>query len=84
MTRYHNKAPLSTLRPDPRHWTRKHNSWKQKIGYKSKDEAEEYIALHLRLKIQSAVSYLCPICNKWHVSVHYKKYIRRGWPFEGV
>lgn len=40
--RYHNKAPFSTFRPDPRHWTRKGSSWKQKVGYDTEDEAWEF------------------------------------------
>lgn len=41
--RYHNKMPLSTLRPNPRNWTRKGNSWKQKTGYDTEDEACEFL-----------------------------------------
>lgn len=39
--RYHNKAPHSTLRPDPRHWTRNGSSWKQKVGHETEDEADK-------------------------------------------
>lgn len=40
--KYRNKAPFSTFRPDPRHWTRKGSSWKQKVGYDTEDEAWEF------------------------------------------
>ncbi len=69
---YHNKAPFSTLHPDPCHWTRKGNSWKQKVGYGSEDEAEEFLKLNPKLKSMGARVYKCPVCNKYHVSIHYK------------
>lgn len=40
--RYRNTVPFSTFRPDPRHWTRKGSSWKQKVGYDTEDEACEF------------------------------------------
>lgn len=42
--RYRNKAPYSNLHPDARHWTRKGNSWKQKIGYDT--DWQEMVNLH--------------------------------------
>ncbi len=64
---YHNKAPFSTLHPDPCHWTRKGSSWKQKVGYDSEDEAEEFLKLNPRLKSEGYKCYICPVCSKWHV-----------------
>lgn len=67
--RYNDKRPLSTLHPDPRHWTRKpkSNSWKAKVAYESEEEAEEYLQTNIRLKEIGYSAYLCPVCNKWHV-----------------
>ena len=64
---YHNKAPFSTLRPDPCHWTRKGNSWKQKVGYDTEDGAAEYLELNPRLKALGYKIYTCKVCSKWHV-----------------
>lgn len=47
---YRNKVPYSTLHPDARHWTRKGSSWKQKVGYDTKDEAWEFLEQNPRLK----------------------------------
>lgn len=72
MTRnYHNKIP--PLKPNPRHWTRKGSSWKQKVDYDTEDEALEFLNQNPRLKAMGAVIYRCPVCNKFHVSIHYKK-----------
>ena len=70
--RYRNKAPYSTLHPDARHWTRKGNSWKQKVDYDTEDEAWGFLNQNPRLKAMGAVVYMCPVCNKFHVSIHYK------------
>lgn len=64
---YHNKQPLSTLHPAPCHWTRKGNSWKSKVEYKSEDEAVEYLKTRPGLVAMGYVAYQCPICCKWHV-----------------
>ena len=64
---YRNKAPLPTLHPDKRHWTRKGNSWKQKVGYDSEDDAEEFLGVNPRLRAMGYRSYECPLCSKWHV-----------------
>lgn len=66
--KYRNKAPYHTLRPDARHWTRKQhgNSWKQKVGYDSKDEAAEFLQQNPKLKEMGYKVYLCPLCSKWH------------------
>lgn len=53
--RHPDKRPLSTLRPDPRHWTRKGSSWKQKVSYRSKDEAWEFLEQNPKLR---AIGYL--------------------------
>ena len=65
---YHNKVPYSTLRPDPRHWTRKQhgNSRKAKVAYESEDAAAEYIHQNPKLKALGYRVYLCPICSNWH------------------
>ena len=72
MNRYRNKAPYSTLHPSPEHWTRKGNSWKQKVGYDSEDEAWEFLNQNPRLKEKDPVVYRCSICNKFHISIHHK------------
>lgn len=64
--RYTDKRPLHSFRPDPRHWTRKGNSWKQKVAYRSEDEAWEFLEQNPKLKALNYKAYLCPICNKWH------------------
>lgn len=68
---YNNKRPLSTFHPDNRHWTRKGNSWKQKEGYTDEDSAYEFLENNPNLKAKGAVVYQCPICCKWHISIHY-------------
>lgn len=65
--RYKNKAPFSTLHPDPCHWTRKGNSWKQKAAYESEDEAAEYLELNPKLKILGYRVYVCKICSLYHI-----------------
>lgn len=67
--KYRNKAPYHTLRPDKRHWTRKQhgNSWKQKVGYDTEDEAWEFLNQNQRLKVLGEHPYLCEICSKWHI-----------------
>lgn len=65
--RYHNKAPYSTLHPSPEHWTRKGNSWKQKVCYESEDEACEFLNQNPILKAIGYTCYLCKVCSKWHV-----------------
>ena len=75
--RYRNKEPYSTMHPDARHWTRKGCSWKQKVDYDTEDEAREFLNQDPRLKAMGAVIYRCPVCNKFHVSIHYKKNDKR-------
>lgn len=72
---YRNKAPYSTLHPDPRHWTRKKhsNSWKAKVAYESEEAAAEFLQQNTILKAEKPVVYKCPVCNKFHISIHYKK-----------
>lgn len=67
-SRYFNKAPFSTLRPNPCHWTRKDGSrsWKQKVGYDSEDEAEEYLKQNPGLIAAGYKVYRCRVCSKWH------------------
>ena len=64
---YRNKAPYSTLHPSPEHWTRKGNSWKQKVGYESEDEAWEFLNTHPNLIRQGMTVYRCNVCNMWHI-----------------
>lgn len=64
---YRNKAPYSTLHPSPEHWTRKGNSWKQKVGYESEDEAWEFPNTHPNLIRQKMTVYRCNFCNTWHI-----------------
>ena len=75
---YRNKAPYSTLHPDARHWTRKGSSWKQKVGYDTEDEAWEFLEQNPKMKAIGAVVYSCPVCNKFHVSIHYKNDKRKN------
>ena len=63
---YRNKTPYSTLHPDARHWTRKGNSWKQKVGYDTEEEAVEFLQQNPKLKALNYKIYICPICSKWH------------------
>lgn len=67
MKKYHDKRPFSTLRPDARHWTRKGNSWKEKVAYNEEEEAEEYLQQNPKLKAIGYRVYQCVICCKWHV-----------------
>ena len=67
MNRYRNKAPYSTLHPSPEHWTRKGNSWKQKVGYESEDEAWEFLNTHPNLIRQGMTVYRCNVCNMLHI-----------------
>lgn len=46
------------------HYTRKRNSWKPKVPYDTRQEADGFIRKR-RLKYYE--SYLCPVCNKWHI-----------------
>lgn len=61
------KRPLHSFRPDPRHWTRKGSSWKQKVAYMSEDEAWEFLNENPRLKAIGYTVYACPICSLFHV-----------------
>lgn len=65
--RYRNKSPYSTLHPAPCHWTRKGNSWKQKVCYGTEDEAEEYLKQNPSLIAKGYRVYTCPVCCKWHI-----------------
>ena len=65
--RYRNKAPYSTLHPDARHWTRKGNSWKQKVGYDTEDEAWEFLNQNPKLEAIGEKPYFCELCSKWHI-----------------
>ena len=67
MNRYRNKSPYSTLHPSPEHWTRKGNSWKQKVGYESEDEACEFLKLHPKIMAAGYTAYKCKVCSKWHI-----------------
>ena len=67
MNRYRNKAPYSTLHPSPEHWTRKGNSWKQKVCYESEDEAWEFLNTHPNLIRQGMTVYRCNVCNMCHI-----------------
>ncbi len=71
--RYRNKAPYSTLHPDARHWTRKGNSWKQKVGYDTEDEAWEFLNQNPGLKAIGEKPYFCELCSKWHIGRLHKK-----------
>ena len=64
---YRNKAPYSTLHPSPEHWTRKGNSWKQKVCYESEDEAWEFLKLHPKIMDAGYTAYQCKVCSKWHI-----------------
>ena len=64
---YRNKAPYSTLHPSPEHWTRKGNSWKQKVCYESEDEALEFLKLHPKIMDAGYTAYQCKVCSKWHI-----------------
>lgn len=68
-----NKAPFSSFRPDPRHWTRKGSSWKQKVGYDTEDEAWEFLNQNPKLRAMGEKPYLCEICSRWHVGRAHKK-----------
>lgn len=70
-----NKDNVRPLHPDPRHWTRKQhsNSWKAKVAYESEEVAAEFLQQNPKLKAEKPVVYRCPVCNKFHVSIHYKK-----------
>lgn len=65
--RYHNKAPYPTLHPDPCHWTRKGNSWKQKVSYETEEEAFEYLGMNPKLKAIGYRVYACKVCSKFHI-----------------
>lgn len=67
MKKYHDKRPFSTLLPDARHWTRKGNSWKEKVAYNDEEDAEEYLQQNPKLKAIGYRAYQCVICCKWHV-----------------
>lgn len=71
--KYRNKAPFSSFRPDPSHWTRKGSSWKQKVGYDTEDEAWEFLEQNPKLKAMGEKPYLCEICSRWHVGRAHKK-----------
>ena len=64
---YRNKAPYSTLHPSHEHWTRKGNSWKQKVCYESEDEALEFLKLHPKIMDAGYTAYQCKVCSKWHI-----------------
>ena len=68
---YHNKIPPFT--PDPEHFTRMQRLWKAKVAYESEDDAWEFLNQNSRLKAKDPVVYRCSICNKFHISIHYKK-----------
>lgn len=58
------KTPRKRFNPDPCHWTKtKKGNWKQKEQYESEQEAQRWLRHH---KLTDMISYLCPICNKWH------------------
>ena len=65
--RYRNKAPFSTFRPDPCHWTRKGSSWKQKVGYDTEDDAWEFLNQNPKLKAMGYTCYLCKVCSMYHI-----------------
>lgn len=66
-SKYTDKRPLHSFRPDPRHWTRKGSSWKQKVAYGSEDEAWEFLEQNPKLKAIGYRVYACPICSRYHV-----------------
>ncbi len=62
------KQPYKRFEPDPCHWTRTEaRHWKQKKAYDTEDEAEEWLNQRPKLSEQGMKSYLCPICQKWHL-----------------
>lgn len=69
--KYRNKAPYSTLHPDARHWTRKGNSWKQKVDYDTEDEAWEFLKTHPKLIELGMTVYKCDVCNMYHCGHKY-------------
>ena len=64
---YSDKRPFHSLRPDPRHWTRKGCSFRQKVAYRSEDDAYEFLNQNPRLKSMGYTVYQCPICSLFHV-----------------
>ena len=62
-----NKDNVRPLHPDPRHWTRKGSSWKQKVGYDTEDEAWEFLEQNPKLKAMGERPYFCELCSKWHI-----------------
>lgn len=51
-------------KPKREHFTKKKGSWKPKVPYNTKEEAEAYIK---KYKKKDFAAYLCKECNKWHI-----------------
>ena len=63
--KYFNKVP--PFKPDPEHYTRKHNSWKAKEAYETEDDAWEYLNQNPKLEAIGEKPYFCELCSKWHI-----------------
>ena len=64
MTKYHRKVPRQLHLPRT-HWNiQRGKVHKAKLPYESQEEAEEFIEVH---HLQGYTSYLCPVCNKYHI-----------------
>ena len=70
------KAKQKTIRSDcnkhiikREHYTRKNGLWKPKKKFDTSEDAEAWIK---KYKLYGYSSYLCKVCNKWHIGMKKK------------
>lgn len=68
-----NKCIPRHLHPDPEHWVRKGQSWKEKVAYESEDDAWEFLNTHHKLIENGMNVYRCNLCNMYHCGHKYNK-----------
>lgn len=64
-----NSAPRSDCRKRSvkrEHYTRKNGCLKPKKSFKTKQEADAWIE---RYKMKGYVSYMCGVCEEWHIGL---------------
>ena len=51
------------------HYVRKHGSWKPKMSFENEASADNWIESRSFFREGGYVSYLCSVCNCWHVGL---------------
>ena len=61
------KRPVPHALAPREHYVKKYGSWKPKMAFENEASADNYINARSFFLRNGYVSYICRICNKWHI-----------------